>query len=161
MPWRRINTENSVIRGSNLKVHKPPYWISVYLSDTFKTHMKHDKQSFCVANFRRGKDGAQLIIPYMVYFMKIDIRFSYNTEVFVSVSAKFKRQTLFQGISNFGNLEKIKSLNLASYFFLSWRLRRIFKMVKGSISLKETKKEIITKIWTLHGRESLHYEFFG
>ena len=48
MPWRNINTTNSVIRGGSLKGHKPPFWSSVNLSDTFKTQVKQDKQSFCV-----------------------------------------------------------------------------------------------------------------
>ena len=29
LPWRGINTANSVIRGSRRKGHKPPFWISV------------------------------------------------------------------------------------------------------------------------------------
>ena len=33
---------------SNFKRHKPPFWISVNLSDPFKTQMKQGKQSFCV-----------------------------------------------------------------------------------------------------------------
>ena len=45
IPWRGLNTENSVITGSSLKGHRPPFWISVNLSDTFKTQMKQDKQS--------------------------------------------------------------------------------------------------------------------
>ena len=51
-------TENSIIRGSNLKGYKPPFWISVNLSNTFKTQMKQKKHSFCVATSRREKDGA-------------------------------------------------------------------------------------------------------
>ena len=43
IPWRGIKAENSVIRGSNLKEHKPSFWISGNLSDTFKTQMKQDK----------------------------------------------------------------------------------------------------------------------
>ena len=31
IPWRGINIENSVIRGSKLKGHKPLFWISVNL----------------------------------------------------------------------------------------------------------------------------------
>ena len=57
-----LNTENSVIIGSNLKGHKPPFRISVNLYDTFKIQMKQDKQSFCVTISRREKDGAQPII---------------------------------------------------------------------------------------------------
>ena len=36
MHWRGINTENSVIRESNLKEHKPTFWISVNL-----WHLQH------------------------------------------------------------------------------------------------------------------------
>ena len=36
-PWKNINTENFVIRGTNLKGHMPLCWISFNLSDTFKT----------------------------------------------------------------------------------------------------------------------------
>ena len=43
--WRDINTKNSAISGSNLKEHKPPFWISVDLSDTLKSQMKHGKKS--------------------------------------------------------------------------------------------------------------------
>ena len=39
---------NSIIRGSSLKKHKPPFWISVNLSDTVKTHTKQKKHYFCV-----------------------------------------------------------------------------------------------------------------
>ena len=63
--WRGINTENSknsTIRRSNLKGHKPLLWISVNLSDIFKTPMKLDTQSFCVTISRWEKDGTQLII---------------------------------------------------------------------------------------------------
>ena len=48
MPWRGINTENSVIRGSNLKGHQSHFWIGVNLSGTFKCYMKQGKRSFCV-----------------------------------------------------------------------------------------------------------------
>ena len=37
MSYRGTNTENSLIRESNLEGHKSPFWISVNLSDTFKT----------------------------------------------------------------------------------------------------------------------------
>ena len=36
----------------------------------------------------------------MVYLIKVDMSFSENTDVFVSVSAKLKCQILFQGISD-------------------------------------------------------------
>ena len=62
--WRGINTENSVISGSNLKGYKPPFWISVNLSDTFKTQMKQDKQSFCVTISRREENWTEQIISY-------------------------------------------------------------------------------------------------
>ena len=55
-------TENSIIRGSNLKGHKPPSWMSVNLSDTFKAQMKQKKHSFCVTISRREKGWAQSII---------------------------------------------------------------------------------------------------
>ena len=76
MPWRDINTENFVTRRSNLKGHKPHFSISVNLSDTFKTQMKQEKQSFCVIISRKEKDGAQPIIFYMVYLIKVDMSFS-------------------------------------------------------------------------------------
>ena len=62
--------------------------------------MKQDKQSFCVTISRREKDGAQPIISYMVYLIKVDMSFSWNTDVFVSVSAKLKCQILLQGMCN-------------------------------------------------------------
>ena len=37
MPRRGTSAENSVIREGNLEGHKSPFWISVNLSDTFKT----------------------------------------------------------------------------------------------------------------------------
>ena len=50
--------------------------MSVNLSDTFKTLMKQDKQSFCVTISRRENDGAQPIISYMVYLIMVDLSFS-------------------------------------------------------------------------------------
>ena len=38
IPWQQIKTENSVIRGSNLKGRKLPLWINVNISGTFKTY---------------------------------------------------------------------------------------------------------------------------
>ena len=75
-------TENSIIRGSNLKGHKPPFWISVNLSDTFKTQMKQKKHSFCVAISRREKDGAQSITSCMVCLITADMSISENTDDF-------------------------------------------------------------------------------
>ena len=69
-------TENSIIRGSNLKEHKPPFWISVNLSDTFKTQMKQKKYSLYVTISRREKGGAQSIISYVVYLIMVDMSFS-------------------------------------------------------------------------------------
>ena len=57
--------QRTLIRGSNLKGHKPPFWISVNLSDTFKTQMKQKKHSFCMTISRREKDEAQSIISCM------------------------------------------------------------------------------------------------
>ena len=56
MPLRSTKTKNSVIRESNFEVHKSPFWISVNLSDTFKTRMKLSNKSFCVTTSRREKD---------------------------------------------------------------------------------------------------------
>ena len=53
--WRGINTDNSVIRGSNLKGHKPSFWICVNLSDTFKTQMKQGNQSLLCDYFNERK----------------------------------------------------------------------------------------------------------
>ena len=70
-------TENSIIRGSNLKGQKPPFWISVNLSDTFKTQMKQKKHSFCMSISRREKDGTQSIISCMVYLIMVDMSFEF------------------------------------------------------------------------------------
>ena len=69
-------TKNSIIRGSNLKGHKPSFWIIVNLSDTFKTQMKQKKHSFCVAISRRENDGSQSIISCLVCLIMVDISFS-------------------------------------------------------------------------------------
>ena len=79
--------------------------ISVNLSDTFKTQINKGKQSFCVVIFRREKDWAQPIISYMVFLIKFDMNFSWNLNVFVSVSAKLKCQILFQGISDASKID--------------------------------------------------------
>ena len=68
--------KRTLIGGSNLKGHKPPFWISVNLSDTFKTQMKQKNHSFCVTITRREKDGAQSIISCMVYLIMVDMSFS-------------------------------------------------------------------------------------
>ena len=60
----------------DLKGCESPFWISVNLSDTFKSQMKQDKQSFSVTISRKEKDGAKPIISYMVYLIKVDISFS-------------------------------------------------------------------------------------
>ena len=62
--------------------------------------MKEDKQFFCVTISTREKDGVQPIISYIVYFINVDMSFTWNTDVFVSVSAKLKCKILFQGISD-------------------------------------------------------------
>ena len=114
MPRRGINTENSFIRGSNLKGHKLPFWINVNLINTFKTQMNQGKQSFWVTISRREKDDAQRIISYMVYLIKVDMSFNQNTDIFVSVSAKLKCQILFQGISDATKIDIIQ-LNISFY----------------------------------------------
>ena len=68
IPLMSKNTENSAITG-----HKPPFWICFNFSYTFKTLMKQDNQSFYVASSRRGKDGAQPIISYMLHLIMIDM----------------------------------------------------------------------------------------
>ena len=84
--------------------------------------MKQGKQSFRVTIYSTEKDGAQPIISYMVYLIKVDIGY-------VSVSAKLKCQILFLGISDatkidiyhavtIGNSEKKKFVNSASHLFL-------------------------------------------
>ena len=75
MPWRGIDTENSVIRGSNRKRRKPPFWIISNLSEIFKNYMKQEKQSFCVTIIKREKDRTQPIIPHMVYLIKVYMSF--------------------------------------------------------------------------------------
>ena len=62
--------------------------------------MKQGKESFCVTISKREKDGTQPIISYMVCVIKVDMSFSQNTDVFVSVFAKLMLQILFQGISD-------------------------------------------------------------
>ena len=57
MHIRDINTENTVIWESNLEGDKPFFSISVNITNTFQTHMKQEKQSFCVTISRREKDG--------------------------------------------------------------------------------------------------------
>ena len=64
---------------SNLKGHKPPFWISVNLCDTFKIQVQQDKRSLCVTISKREKDEAQPIISYMclmVYLVMVDLSFS-------------------------------------------------------------------------------------
>ena len=67
--WRSINTENFVIRGGGNNSWRTQFsfWISVNLSDTFKTNMKKNKQLFYVTILRREKDSAQPIASYLVY----------------------------------------------------------------------------------------------
>ena len=68
--------QRTLIRGSNLKGYKPLFWISVNLSDTFKTQIKQKKHSFCMTLSRREKDGATSIISCMVYLIMVDMSFS-------------------------------------------------------------------------------------
>ena len=78
-PWYTLkgHKQRTLIRGSNLKGHKLPFWISISLSDTFKIQMKHKKHSFCIPFIsRREKDGAQSIISCMVYLIMVDMSFS-------------------------------------------------------------------------------------
>ena len=49
---------------------------------------------------KREKDGTQPVISYMMCVIKVDMSFSQNTDVFVSVFAKLRFQILFQGISD-------------------------------------------------------------
>ena len=65
--WRGINTETFVIRGGETWRTQFSFWISVNLSDTFKTNMKKNKQLFYVTILRREKDSAQPIASYLVY----------------------------------------------------------------------------------------------
>ena len=62
MPWLDLNTENSVLRESNLNGPKPPFWIIVNLSYTFKNQMNHEKQSFFVTISMRKKDVSKPFI---------------------------------------------------------------------------------------------------
>ena len=92
--------------------------------------------------------------------------FNLNTDAFVLVSAKLKCQILFQGISDATKIgtEPLKiqrvKINLASHFFLWWRLGGILKWLKET-SFCERKEKVITKISTLLGRKISYYEFFG
>ena len=89
--------------------------------------MKEDKQSACLTISRREKDGAQPIISYTVYLIKVDMSFSWNTDVFVLASTKLKCQILFRGISDatkigiyyavaIENLERKKFLNSVLFY---------------------------------------------
>ena len=60
-------TGNFIIRVSNLKGHKPPFWINVNLIDTFKTQMNQKKHSFCVAISRKKKDKANQLFLFVVF----------------------------------------------------------------------------------------------
>ena len=132
---------------NKVKGHKPHFWISVNLSDTFKTHMKQDKQSFCVTISRREKDGTQPMISYMMYLIMVDMGFSL-------VSAKFKWRILFLRICDATNMViyhavtieksvRIKGTRCSFTFYL------VIKKVLGILKwLKETsfyerKKETI------------------
>ena len=53
--WRGINTETFVIRGGETWRTQFSFWISVNLSDTFKTNMKKNKQLFYVTILRRER----------------------------------------------------------------------------------------------------------
>ena len=75
----------SLGRGTN----KPPFSISVNLSDSFKTQMKQKKHSFCMII-------SQSVISCMVYLIMVDM--SFNTYDFL-VSSKFRCQILLQRIS--------------------------------------------------------------
>ena len=59
--------------------------------------MKHKKHFFCLAISRREKDGAQSIIPCMVYLIMVDISFSLMT---LFGSDKVQVPDLPQGISD-------------------------------------------------------------
>ena len=76
MPWSSKNTKNSVIKQSNPEGQKSPFWISVNISDTFKTHMNLRNQHFCVTIFRREKDRTEPVISYLVYLIMVDMSFS-------------------------------------------------------------------------------------
>ena len=84
--------------------------------------MKQDKQSFCMTISRTEKDGTQPIIFYTVYLIKVDMSFSLNTDVFISVSAKLKCQILL------------------FIYQIPYSLKsEVFKMVKRNISFYEKK----------------------
>ena len=61
---------------NRVKGHKLPFWISVNLSDVFKTQMKQKKHSFCVNISRREKDGVQSVNSCVVYLIMADTSFS-------------------------------------------------------------------------------------
>ena len=90
-------TNRTIIRGSNLKRHKPPFWISVNLRDTFRTQKKQKKHSFCVAISRREKDGAQSIIPCMVCLIMVDMSFSENTDDFFWILQNLGARSCLKG----------------------------------------------------------------
>lgn len=85
-----INTDNIVIKGSNLEGHKSSFWIGFNLSNTFKAWMKQSKHSFCVTISRREKARTQKIASYLVYSQnKLMLIDSVNI-----IIKKYKKKTL-------------------------------------------------------------------
>ena len=63
LPWGGINTENSLIRGSKLKGHKPPFWISVNL----QVPDQAGKVYFCVTPREIKLDPNQLFSLWCIW----------------------------------------------------------------------------------------------
>ena len=66
MTWRRIDTENSVIRRSNFERHKPPFWICVNIRDIIKVWVKQNNHAFWKSTARGKKDRSQPVISYLM-----------------------------------------------------------------------------------------------
>ena len=112
---------------------------------------------FCAVNYFLYGVFDQFWYEFQLKYLRLCFGFC-KTEVPDSVSRDlWCYQNWHEAIEN---SESKKVLNLASHFFLWWRLRGLLKWLKEK-SFCERKEEIITKKWTLLGRKISYYEFFG
>ena len=144
----------------SFKGHKPPFWISVNLSDTFITEktflLKQKKYSFCVAISRKEKDGGP--INYFLYGVFDHGWYGFQLKYWwlFLVSAKFRCQILLKGISDGTNMviyhvltiekSEKKFFNSVSRFACNWNGLRPFKMV---IRNKLLWKEQVPLAWNI------------
>ena len=162
-----INTENSAIRGSNLKGYKPPFSFSepqwhlqgldeagqvIILCDYLQERKRWGPTNHFLYNvFHQGW------YEFKLKYWRFCFGFC-KTEVPDSVSRDLWCYQNWHGAIE--NSESKKFLNLASHFFLWWRLGGLLKWLKET-SFCERKEEVITKTSTLLGRKISYYEFFG